>query len=386
MRIAIDARELGHRPTGVGRYLAELLARWTRSPAAREHELTLYIPALPPYRDELVGAGGATVVWRLLPRPSRGAPTPFGPGAAPLGWRNVVWEQHHLARAARRDPPDVLFCPAYSAPLAVRVPVVLTLHDISFVAHPEWFGWREGLRRRLLATRSARRARRVITMSRFSAGEIERRLGVPPGQIVTVPLAVDHQLGQDPGLQERPRTREPIVLYVGSIFKRRNVPVLIRAFSRVAAARSDVRLVVVGEDRSHPPEHIERCIAESGCAARMTWRPYVLDAELAALYARASIFVYLSTYEGFGLTPLEALSAGMPIIVADTAVAREVYGDAAAFVDPHSVDDVANALGALLDRGELRAAILDAAPRVLQRYRWEATAAATLRVLEEATR
>jgi glycosyltransferase involved in cell wall biosynthesis len=367
MRIAVDARELGERPTGVGRYLAELLAAWTRSSTARAHELLLYTTALPSSRAAIVGIGGARAAWRVLAASS-----------------NLVWEQQHLARAARQDRPDVLFCPAYSAPLAVQAPVVLTLHDISFVTHPEWFTWREGLRRRWLAKLGARRAQRIITMSRFSAGEIATELRVPADRIATIPLAVDHRLGARPHVEAGAETREPLVLYVGSIFNRRHVPALIRAFSRVAAAQSAARLVIVGENRSHPREPIERCIAESGSATHITWKPYVSEDELAALYSRASIFAFLSTYEGFGLTPLEALSAGMPILVADIPVAREVYGDAAAFVDPQREGDVADVMARLLAGGDQRAAILDAAPQVLARYRWDATATATLRVLEEA--
>ncbi|MPZ18059.1 MAG: glycosyltransferase [Luteitalea sp.] len=369
MRIAVDARELSERPTGVGRYLAELLAGWTRSPTARAHELLLYTTAAPSSREAIIGTGGATVAWRALP-----------------GTSNLLWEQHHLARAVRHERPDVLFCPAYSAPLAIRVPVVLTLHDISFVAHPEWFGWREGLRRRLLARLSARRARRLVTMSRFSAGEITQRLRVPADRIATIPLAVDHRLGAKAHAEEGTGRREPLVLYVGSIFNRRNVPALIRAFSRLVDTQPDAHLAIVGENRSHPREPIARCIAESSRAAHITWKPYVSEDELAALYSRASIFAFLSTYEGFGLTPLEALAAGMPIVVADTPVAREVYGDAAAFVDPHHEEEVAGVMARLLSGGDQRTAILEAAPHVLRRYRWEATAAATLRVLEEAAR
>jgi glycosyltransferase involved in cell wall biosynthesis len=367
MRIAVDARELGEHPTGVGRYLAELLAVWTRTAIARPHELLLYATSPPSSGDAIIGTGGATAGWRVLPASS-----------------NLLWEQHHLARAVRHDPPDVLFCPAYSAPLAVRVPVVLTLHDISFVTHPEWFRWREGLRRRLMARLGARRARRLITMSRFSAGEIAAWLRVPPDRIATIPLAVDHRLGAKAHVVPGPGRREPLVLYVGSIFNRRHVPALIRAFGRVAAAQPDARLVIIGENLTHPHEPIEQSIAESGCETSITWTPYVSEQRLAVLYSQASIFVFLSTYEGFGLTPLEALSAGLPIVVADTPIAREVYGDAAAFVDPRHEDEVARVMARLLAGGERRAAILDEAPRVLARYRWDDTAAETLRVLEEA--
>ena len=87
--------------------------------------------------------------------------------------RGTWWEQTHLRRAVRGDALDVFFAPAYTAPLGIAVPLALTIHDISFVAHPEWFRWREGLRRRWLTRRAAHAAAVVFTDSQFSRSEIE---------------------------------------------------------------------------------------------------------------------------------------------------------------------------------------------------------------------
>ena len=145
MRIAVDVRELCGRPTGVGRYLAGLLDAWSDNATAQRHQWTLYAHARPPLpspwheRLRVIGGGGGT-----------------------------AWEQTSLARAlGGAERPDVLFAPGYTAPLTVPAPLVLTIHDVSFFAHPEWFSFREGTRRRILTAWSARRARRVITDSRF---------------------------------------------------------------------------------------------------------------------------------------------------------------------------------------------------------------------------
>jgi glycosyltransferase involved in cell wall biosynthesis len=358
MHVGIDARELGARPTGVGRLLDRVLAEWREDPDAQRHRFTLYSP----HAD---------------------APTPLPNGviAHVPGGGGTWWEQGALAAALRRDKPDVFLAPGYSLPILSGVPSVVVMHDVSFVAHPEWFRWREGARRRVLARLAASRARLLLTISEFSRDEIVRHLPIPADRVRVVPLAV----GLSPLAAATPR--EPLVLFVGSIFNRRHVPVLLDAFARVISTITTARLEIVGDDRTYPPERIDQRLASSPAAKSTRWRAWVSDDELTQLYARASAFVFLSEYEGFGLTPLEALASGVPPVVLDTAVAREVLGPAALFVPRPTPEDVAAAIVTALDtNGADRARVLAAAPATLGRYRWSKTASATLRVLEEAAR
>lgn len=368
MHVGVDARELGGRRTGVGRYLAELLARWTRAAWAAGDRLTLYLPAAVDEGAGWLGRGGASWAVTVLP-----------------GGRGTRWEQVTLARAVRRDRPDVLFAPGYTAPILAGCPVVVAMHDVSFAAHPEWFPWREGLRRRVLARLAARQARAIVTISRFSQAEIVRCLGVPAERIEVIPLAADAHPSIG-GIAEAaaPALREPVILYVGSIFNRRHVPALVRAFARVAAGRPGLRLEIVGENRTHPHEDIAAVAREAGVGDRVGLRAWVPDAELARLYARARAFAFLATYEGFGLTPLEAMRAGVPVVVADTPVAREVYLDAPLYVDPRDEAAVAAALVRAMDDEGTRRTLVEAGRRVAARYSWGDTADRTFRVLRRA--
>jgi glycosyltransferase involved in cell wall biosynthesis len=361
MHIAVDARELVGRRTGVGRYLSCLLEQWAESSQARSHRFTLLahhpLPSPPASLD---------VTHVLLP----------GGGGTP-------WEQGTLAAALRRASPDVLFAPGYTAPVMCPAPIALAVHDVSFVVHPEWFSWREGMRRRLVTRLSARRARVVLTFSRFSRDEIVRLLGVDVSRVRVIP----HGLGlAGQRVPAKGSPRRALVLFVGSIFNRRHVDALIRAMPAVMRQVPDAQLAVVGDNRTWPRVDPAALAEELGIASRVSVAAFVDDARLRSLYAEAAAFAFLSEYEGFGLTPLEALAAGVPPVVLDTRVAREVYGNAAAYVAAPDPVLVAEAVTAVLSDVEQRQRILAEAPGVLARYRWEDAAAATLAALEEAAR
>jgi glycosyltransferase involved in cell wall biosynthesis len=365
--IAVDARELAGHRTGVGRYLLELLRRWSgdggKQPesdlalAAARHRFVLYshasLPADVPFlRHEVVLAGDG----------------------------GTRWEQTVFARTLRRERPDVLFAPGGTAPLLVTTKLVVAIHDLSYMAHPEWFRWREGVRRRLSTRLAVRKASAVLTGSTFSAGEIVERLGVPRDRVHVTPYG-----GPDPEHPES-ESKERLVLFVGSIFNRRRVPDLIRAFSRVVQRLPDARLVIVGENRTYPAEN-PGVLAESlGIGPRVEIRGYASDDDVASLYARTSVFVFVSEYEGFGFTPFEAMARGAAVVVADTPLSREIYGPAAVRVPIGDIPALAGAVSTLLEQPDRRRALAAMGRDVVARYSWDRTAADTLFVLERAAR
>ena len=367
MHIGIDARELLGRRTGVGRYLADLCAVWRRLPSPGSHRFVLYGP---------VSGKDPSV---LGPPFDTEPPGPFRYRAVP-GDGGTWWEQTRLAAAFTADEPDVVFAPAYTAPLRVRTPVVVTIHDISFETHPEWFSWREGVRRRWFTRQAARRASRIIAVSGFTRDELVTHLGTPPERVSVVWSGI-HRPAPVPGL-----SREPLVLFVGSIFNRRHIPALIRAFAGVVARVPAARLMLVGDNRSNPRQDPARLAVASGIGDYVRVRAYVDEAELARLYARARVFVFLSEYEGFGFPPLEAMAAGVPAVVGDTAVARELYRDAARRVHVDDVPGITAAITTVLENPEERAAMLARAAPHLSRFSWEQAAGDTLAILEAAGR
>jgi glycosyltransferase involved in cell wall biosynthesis len=381
MRIGIDAREICGRPTGAGRYLAGLLREWALDETTRRHDFVLYVP------EPLTIALDAR---RFATRLVAGSPTTW-------------WEQVRLPRAARADHLDVFFSPAYSLPLALDVPRVVAIHDLSFVAHPEWFRTREGLRRRWLARESAARAGAVITISEFSRREIIDRLGlvesqirvIPPG--ITAPQAssrschrgatvvadtMDDAGQRSAAVSAISKEHDDRVLFVGSIFNRRRVRDLVRAFGLMARRRPHTSLDLVGDNRTHPREDVQAIVAAEGLDRRIRWHQFATDEQLADLYARAKAFAFLSEYEGLGLPPLEGLAAGVPPVLLDTPVARESCGGAALYVTKGDLPGTAEALERLLFDEGTRSAILSEAAAALAKYDWKKAAQRTLTLLE----
>jgi glycosyltransferase involved in cell wall biosynthesis len=395
MRIGIDARELCGHPTGVGRYLGGLLHEWAANPGTGRHEFVLYAP-------EPIA----------LPLDARCFPTRLVHGSG-----GTWWEQVTVPRAAASDRLDVWFAPAYSAPLRLAAPIVVSIHDLSFVAHPEWFRTREGTRRRWLTRQAVYKARVIITISEFSKRELIDRLDVPDGRIHVIPPGIGSSsqspvpilqspvpsprspvpspqspvpILQSPVSSPRspvpsPQSPVPIrVLYVGSIFNRRHVIDMVRAFAPIARTHAGAWLDIVGDERSYPREDLRGTIASEGIDAAVRWHSYVTDDQLRDLYTQARVFIFLSEYEGLGLTPLEALASGVPAVLLDTPVARESCGAAAVYVPVGNLPATTRALESLLFDEAVRARLLAAAPAELAKYSWPRAARETLAVIERA--
>jgi glycosyltransferase involved in cell wall biosynthesis len=212
---------------------------------------------------------------------------------------------------------DVLHCPTFRGPFSSRVPLVVTVHDLAVLRHPEWFNrWTRTYSCRAVP-RVVRAASRVIAVSEFTAGELGDLLDVPAAKIRVVPNAVEEVF-----TPEGARSDGDYVLAVGTLEPRKNL-------ARIAAA-VDGELRVVGArgwGNVEPP-------------ANVTWLPDVGDEELAALYRGARCLVYASLYEGFGIPVAEALACGCPVVTSAGSAMAETAGEDAVYVDPDDVGSI----------------------------------------------
>ena len=203
---------------------------------------------------------------------------------------------------------DVLHAPAYTAPFWAPVPVVLTIHDVSYHTHPEWYPYRRDCLRRAFYERSAHAATRIITVSRFSAGEIARAYGIDGARIAVAPLGVSRDLVEGPVGALPDQVRPPFVLHVGDVHLRRNLPVALAAVCQLRRRGGPrVSLVLAGVDRGVGDELRALAIREGEPDAVVLTGP-VSEPQLRALYGGAVALVYPSRYEGFGLPLLDRKS------------------------------------------------------------------------------
>ena len=380
-RIGIDIRGLqhgfkSHHGRGIGRYVRSLLEAML--PMDVERRIGFVADA----DGELdgIGRGGADRLHRIA--------TPdwlrrLGPEAA------HVRQHFYWPRALPALPFDLFhFCSQTDAPAALDHPYVVTVLDLIPHRLPELY--RQGKNRarffvgRWLERRALTRANGLIAISQYTADDLVRLLGISRERIVVTPLAVRADLAPaaEPVVAafcRRYRLRRGYLLYVGGIDRRKNIGFLLEVMRAIVAQRPETELVLAGRYRDDPDfADLVTDLKRLGLEDLVRLVGYIPEEELAALYGGASIFVYPSVYEGFGLPPLEAMACATPVVAADRTALPEVLGHAALLVDPTDVAEFAEAILLLLEHPERCRELGEAGLRQAKRFSWEATARATI--------
>jgi glycosyltransferase involved in cell wall biosynthesis len=296
-------------------------------------------------------------------------------GAGQTGWKKVPWEQLQLPFLARKYRIDVLHCPDYSRPVYCPVPIVNTIHDLSFFCPERYSPYARRTYKGSLARISILNSRRLIAVSEFTKREVVKRFQIPEERITAI------HLGVDPSAVPPPSTPDvPFILYVGTLEERKNISTLVRAFGLLKSSESvPHRLVLVGQQGWGWPkirQSIENCPANS----HIDLPGYVSREELMKLYSQASLFVYPSHYEGFGLPLLEAMAAELPVACSRQPALEETAGDAAEYFDPQSADDMARVIRSVIGSETLREDLRARGRRRAAQFTWEECARRHLEV------
>lgn len=322
-----------------------------------------------------VGRGGLSGARLVVPRGARLVSAP-PPGMAVERWgarAGHAWEQFDLPRRVGRGGLASL-CNA--APVVLRRQLVV-IHDAAVVANPANYGRAFRAWYRLMIGALLRRADCVATVSRFSAGELNRHFGVPPRAIELIPEGGEHILRDppDPAVLERLGLQgRRYVLAVGSQSRNKNFAAVLQAMDLLDDRETLLVAVGGGDARVFSGVELDH--------ARLRRTGYVSDAQLRSLYEGAACFVFPSFYEGFGLPPLEAMCCGCPVIVSDRASLPEVCGSAALYCDPDDPATLAAQLRRLFDSSSLQQELREAGRQQARRLSWDAAAAAFLDLRE----
>ena len=402
MRVSINAFFLPQPHTGSGQYVRHLLPALTRIAPTLD-----VVPLLPAPRR------ARTRRTRPLTRHSResGNPSPRHPLPAyaahhvdlpgwltPADLRKVWWEQVAWLRAARGQAADVAHVPYFAPPLRSPRPLVVTIHDLIPLILPEYVtGPHVRLYNALIAL-AARQAAQIIADSQATANDIVRRLGIAAHRVHVVPLAAAP--GMEPmadGTQRQALLRrfgldQPFIFYIGGFDARKNVPALLRAFYALPAElRQRHVLAIAGAAPGRRSERNPRLfpplrpLADAlGLGDRVRFLGRVTEEEKRALYSAATLFVFPSRYEGFGLDPLEAMACGAPVLASNRSSLPEVVGSGGVLFDPTDRAAFTRALAALLDSPRRRTDLRKRGGSVAATFSWERTAAMTLAVYRQA--
>lgn len=301
--------------------------------------------------------------------------------------KRIIWDQWTFPKKAKKRKPDIIHKPCFSAPIFKKGPTVVTVHDLIPIIFPKNVSFFSRFFYNRIMPFSFRFVDAIITISTSSKNDLIKYLRISPKKITVIPLAAAENYkpitDQDKieKIKKKYGIQKNYILSVSTIEPRKNIPFLIEAFGKVLKnnPRLDYQLVLTGK-KGWGLETIEKTIAKNKLEDKVVFTGYVDDEDMATIYSGATLFAFPSTYEGFGLTPLEAMACGIPVICSNASSLPEVCGDAAIMLDPN--DSVAwskNIAELLSDKNVLQKMSTKSLTQS-KKFSWAKTAEETLSV------
>jgi glycosyltransferase involved in cell wall biosynthesis len=369
MKIAFDLRRIKN--PGIGRYMKCLVEAVVES--APEHE---YLLILPPGEEEAVVVCTGTNVEKITPS---------------LKYYSLR-EQVDLPRILHKKKIDLLHSPHFNIPLIRVCPMVVTIHDVIYLACQEDLPSFVGrMYYRAMMAAAVRRADRIITDSEYSKRDIQRFFKAEDDRLDVIYPGVDQSIRKNVDsvklceVKSRLGIVSPYLIYTGIYKLRKNHAGLLQAFKTFVDKGGHAQLVIAGpmEDGE---EMLRRLAQDLGVADRVVFTGFVEHGDLPALYSGASVYACPSLYEGFGFTVLEAMACGVPVVCSRETSLPEVAGAAALYADARNPQEFGNALYQVFRDQALRAMLVNKGMNNLQRFQWKHAAERTLAVYEKAAR
>jgi len=369
MRIGIDATALPPQPVGAGNYIIQLI----RALVAENFNDQLVIFAQEKGLELIDLPSDSSIDWQIVQDSSPGS--------------RLIWEQTVLPSLARKTRIDLLHSLHYTKPLRLTCASVVTFHDMTYYLYPQLH---TRTRRLVFPTAiriSARQSDAIITVSESTRLDAIRLLSIAPEKIITTQLGVDssfrviNDIEVTQQVAAKYNLPEKFLLYLGTIEPRKNLPVLIRSYKILVDGGTAHKLVLVGKFGWMYQEVLD-LVKELNLQDLVSFTGYVPQEDLPLVYNLASLFVYPTVYEGFGLPALEAMACGVPVITSQIASLPEIVGDAGLLIP---VDDVAalhSAMSLVLEDNQLREKLIRDGLKRSKKFSWERTAQLTQQVYE----
>lgn len=346
MRVGVDVSILSSQLTGIGRFALSLVRSLARC-----------------YPDTEWALLGAPRGFRGLPE---GENITVHSADGLIGWRRAIWQQVILPGLVVRSRLDVLHCPDFSRPIKAGLPVVNTIHDLSYYSPREFFSLGNRTYKRVLTRFAINSSSWIVADSEFTGREIGRIFGQK------VERRSVAYLGMDPMPKILvPRDERPFVLHVGTLEERKNLLTLIRGFALACTQNAIPHRLILAGKPGRGFSKIQAAIGTCKQRGSIETPGYVSREGVLELYRRADLVVMPSIYEGFGLPVLEAMALGAPVVCSRAASLPEVGGDAVEYFDPSSPQELAAVLARVLGSQSLRSEMKRKGLERAKQFSWD---------------
>ncbi|HIE51556.1 MAG TPA: glycosyltransferase family 1 protein [Armatimonadetes bacterium] len=351
------------------------------------HRLVEHLQALDPTNHYLLyvgrdfpGLAGPNPRWRIVPTRVVGRQRLL----------RIAWQQLVLPCLLRRDRADLLHAPGYVAPLASPVPTVVSVYDLIALHYPHLARPSNVWHYRLFLPPTLRRAAAILVPSAATQREVVRAAPQVAPRVRIVPLGVDERFSVPIAPKEMAAVRrkyalpEKFLLFVGNLEPKKNLPTALAAFAQARKRLPrEYQFVLVGAPL-WGKQAVNRALAHWQLEGQVRQLGYVADADLPALYRTATLFVFPSLVEGFGLPPLEAMASGTPVVCSNRGALPEVVGEAALMVEAEDAEALAEAMVQILTNEELRTRLRAQGRERARQFSWEQTARQVMQVYADA--
>jgi len=304
--------------------------------------------------------------------------------------RDTLWMQFALGYELKNKKIDLLHCPAFKAPLRCPVPLIVTFYDIHILKNPKDYNPWLRLYCKFMLRKIAASATRIITISEFSRNDIAETLSVPKEKIAVTYCGINDKFSviTDTDLKneiwKKYKFKKRFILYVGALQPRKNIPLLLKAYSELKKNGTfDYELVIAGST-GWRNKNIFVLIEKLGLKNDVMFLGYVPEDDLPVIYNLAEFFVYPSFFEGFGMPVLEAMACGCPVISSNTSSLPEVIGEAGIMIDPNNIEDLKDAMIRMTQDHSLKNEMREKGIKRAKLFSWDKCARETLEVYRKA--